>query len=63
MIWSTPSATFSPARCTGDSRGAGTENGAVYLDLTQVSYEGLRDVMGEIIDDSRRRVSTCGKSR
>ena len=31
--------------------GRGTENGAVYLDLTQVSYEGLRDVMGEIIDD------------
>ena len=31
--------------------GRGTENGAVYLDLTQVPYEGLRDVMGEIIDD------------
>ncbi len=31
--------------------GRGTENGGLYLDLTKVSYEGLRDVMGEIIDD------------
>ncbi len=31
--------------------GRGTENGGLYLDLTEVSYEGLRDVMGEIIDD------------
>lgn len=31
--------------------GRGTENGGLYLDLTKVSYDGLRDVMGEIIDD------------
>ena len=31
--------------------GRGTENGGLYLDLTNVPYEGLRDVMGEIIDD------------
>lgn len=31
--------------------GRGTENGGLYLDLTKVPYEGLRDVMGEIIDD------------
>jgi len=33
------------------TEGRGTENGGLYLDLTEVSYEGLRDVMGEIIDD------------
>lgn len=33
------------------TEGRGTENGGLYLDLTKVSYEGLRDVMGEIIDD------------
>ena len=31
--------------------GRGGENGGLYLDLTKVSYEGLRDVMGEILDD------------
>ena len=31
--------------------GRGTENGGLYLDLTKVPYDGLRDVMGEIIDD------------
>ena len=31
--------------------GRGTENGGLYLDLTKVSHEGLRDVMGEILDD------------
>ncbi len=31
--------------------GRGTENGGLYLDLTNAPYEGLRDVMGEIIDD------------
>ena len=31
--------------------GRGTENGGLYLDLTNVPYDGLRDVMGEIIDD------------
>ena len=31
--------------------GRGTENGGLYLDLTGVPYDGLRDVMGEIMDD------------
>ncbi len=31
--------------------GRGTENGGLFLDLTAVPYESLRDVMGEIIDD------------
>ena len=31
--------------------GRGTENGGLYLDLTKAPYDGLRDVMGEIIDD------------
>ena len=31
--------------------GRGGENGGLYLDLTNVPYDGLRDVMGEIIDD------------
>jgi len=31
--------------------GRGNEHGALYLDLTQVPYEDIRDIMGEIIDD------------
>ena len=31
--------------------GRGGENGGLYLDLTKVPYDGLRDVMGEILDD------------
>ncbi len=31
--------------------GRATENGGLLLDLTAAPYEGLRDVMGEIIDD------------
>lgn len=31
--------------------GRATENGGLLLDLTKAPYEGLRDVMGEIIDD------------
>ncbi len=31
--------------------GRGTPNGGVYLDLTRVPMEGLRDAMGEILED------------
>ncbi len=31
--------------------GRGTPNGGVYLDLTQVPMDGLRDAMGEILED------------